>query len=223
MLGLDSNSWNNIRLLSTAATLVMGVITLVSMYAATQLSKREAKDAKYDLELYKLTVQGQVAEAKREGIEAGKTAGNALVRAAELEKEAARLRLELDREIQKRAQRLLTDEQKEILVSELRGKIPRIHLVIQRDVEAEAYSLQFVIALRDADVIVHPHKMPPGETLAVPAGVLMHRPGGSKTNDDMKDDPLYIALNKAGLFGGTTGGWLSRDAGPDGPKLPSGE
>jgi hypothetical protein len=58
--------------------------------------KSELKEKDDALETYKLTVDGKVADAKSEGIKAGEAAGNALVRAAELEKEAASARLETE-------------------------------------------------------------------------------------------------------------------------------
>lgn len=54
--------------------------------------KRETIAAEASLRAYKLTVDGKVADAKKEGIEAGKAAGDALLRAAALEKQAAELR-----------------------------------------------------------------------------------------------------------------------------------
>lgn len=59
--------------------------------------KRELKEKDDALEAYKLTVEGKVADARSEGIKAGETASNALLRAAELEKEAANARLETEK------------------------------------------------------------------------------------------------------------------------------
>lgn len=50
------------------------------------LQRQETAEAKRELEEYRLSAEGRVADAKREGIEAGKTAGDALLRAAELKK-----------------------------------------------------------------------------------------------------------------------------------------
>jgi hypothetical protein len=66
-----------------------------------------------------LTVDAKVADAKKEGIEAGKAAGNALVRAAELEKEAAALKLELERLSTPRV-RLMTPEASAVLLEKLK-------------------------------------------------------------------------------------------------------
>ncbi len=63
--------------------------------------------------------------------------------------------------------------------------------------------------------------LPPGDVIAAPAGIIMYRPGGSKSEGDMRDDPLYKGLKKAGLFGGSTSApFLSLKQGPGGPMLP---
>ena len=97
LLGLNLDSWNNILLSFLAVAALAAAIVGWATYATIQLAEQEAADAKKEYEEYKLTVEGKVAEAKREGIEAGKAAGNALVRAAELEKDAANARLETEK------------------------------------------------------------------------------------------------------------------------------
>jgi hypothetical protein len=92
MLGLTLDAWNNILFLSLAAAGIAAVIVACSTYVIVQLQKREAADAHDAFERYKLSVEGKVAEAKKEGIEAGKSAGDALLRAAALEKQAQELR-----------------------------------------------------------------------------------------------------------------------------------
>jgi hypothetical protein len=97
MLGLGLNSWNTVIVVFLSVGAVAAVIVVVSTFAVIRLQTAEAKDASDAFELYKLGVASQVADAKKEGIDAGKTAGNALVRAAELEKEAANARLETEK------------------------------------------------------------------------------------------------------------------------------
>jgi hypothetical protein len=97
MLGLSLDAWNNIMVLFLGIGAVAGVIVVASNFVVIRLQKLEAIDAQAAFEQYKLGVEGRVADAKREGVEAGKTAGNALVRAAELEKEAADARLETEK------------------------------------------------------------------------------------------------------------------------------
>jgi hypothetical protein len=129
-------------------------------------------------------------------------AGNARERAAKLEQDAARLRFELDREIQKRAPRFLTEEQKETMLAELRGKILEVAVVVQNDVEAEAFALQFFIIFQDAGAKVYKPEPPREDKWFAPAGLMMYSPLGAN-EDQLKDDPLYRALKRANLFGGT--------------------
>jgi hypothetical protein len=137
-------------------------------------------------------------EAQMNGLNA--TTASTLVRAAKLEHEAAGLRLELDREVQKRAQRLLTEAQRSAISEELRGKVSEIALVIQNDLETRAFSLQIMAALPPGTTTYVPE--PPNEDKwFAPAGLIMFSPMGS-TEEQLKDDPLYRALKKANLFGG---------------------
>ena len=93
MWGLSLDFWNNIIVAFLALGAFAAVIVGVATYIAFQLQEQETQDANAALERYKIGVAAQVADAKREGIEAGKTAGDALVRAAALEKEATDARL----------------------------------------------------------------------------------------------------------------------------------
>ena len=73
------------------------VVVGISTYVVIKLQALEASDARTAFEQYKLGVAAQVAEAKREGIEAGRSAGNAILRAAKSEKAAAAARLETEK------------------------------------------------------------------------------------------------------------------------------
>jgi hypothetical protein len=93
MWGFGLDAWNN-------ALVTFLVLAAMATFVTIRLAKQEASDAKKQLNAYKLTVAGQIATAETKGLEAGTMAGNALVRAAELEKEAAELRrqnLEMER------------------------------------------------------------------------------------------------------------------------------
>ena len=122
-------------------------------------------------------------------------------RTATLEVEAARLRLELDREIQKRAQRLLTEEQRSAIRDGLKG-MKEIAVVIQHDLETRAFALQIIAAFPEGLTIYSPE--PPREDKwFAPAGLVMYSPRGH-TEEQLKDDPLYRTLKSANLFGGFT-------------------
>lgn len=125
-------------------------------------------------------------------------------RAANLEREAAVLRLELNREIQKHAQRLLTGEQKSAMILELKGKLSEILVVTQNDPEAFAFQIQIFGVFSEANVKIRGIEAPRADRWYAPAGLIMYSPAGS-TEEQLKDDPLYRALKKANLFGGTMG------------------
>jgi hypothetical protein len=111
--GLSLDSWNNLivafGVLSGAFVLLTGGVT----YIAFQLQKQEAIDASIALERYKLAVASKVADAENKGIEAGKAAGGALLKAAEANERAAKAELELAKY---RAGRSITAEQHRMLV-----------------------------------------------------------------------------------------------------------
>jgi hypothetical protein len=97
MWGFDLHSWEQWMLLSLGFAALAAVAVVVATTAVVVLQRRETAQATRELEEYKLSVESKVADAKKEGIEAGKTAGNALVRAAELERDAANARLETEK------------------------------------------------------------------------------------------------------------------------------
>jgi hypothetical protein len=157
-----------------------------------------------------------IANANVELGRANEAIAVATANAATANMEAARLRLELDREIQKRAQRLLTDEQRSAIREGLAG-MKEIAVVVQHDLEAEAFALQIMTSFPEGLRIYGPK--PPGEDKwFAPAGLLMYSPAG-QTEKELKDDPLYRTLKAANLFGGITGQpFLSPNA--RGPMLP---
>jgi hypothetical protein len=137
--------------------------------------------------------------------------GSSKERTAALEVEAARLRLELDREIQKRAQRILTDEQRLAFREGLKD-LKEIALVTQHDIETEAFAFQILTSFPEGLRVYGPK--PPGEDKwFAPAGLVMYSPAG-RTEEQLKDDPLYRTLKAANLFGGLAGQpFLSLDSG----------
>jgi hypothetical protein len=105
--------------------------------------KRELKEKDDALEKYKLTVEGKVADAKSEGIKAGETAGNALVRAAELEKEAAAARLETEKIKQLVAWRVVVPQERDAIRAELKDTTGNINLqYAANDPEAMTFAIQ---------------------------------------------------------------------------------
>ena len=157
---------------------------------------------------------------KLETAHANEEAGQANERAAKLEVEAAKLRFQLEQEMQKRSPRALTSEQKAIMAAELKGKVSKVTFVVQKDLESKAFALQLEVIFQDAGAKIFVSDMAAGEVPHVPPGVLMYKPGGATGEDELKDDPVYKALKKAKLFGGTASQpFASLERGPQGPML----
>lgn len=89
VLGLSGSAWDAWLIISVALAALTAAAVGLTTAASIVSHKREAEGAERELAVYKLTVDGKVSDAKREGIEAGKTAGDALLRAAQLEKDAS--------------------------------------------------------------------------------------------------------------------------------------
>jgi len=142
--------------------------------------------------------------------------------AAEANARAEALRLQLLIEQQRRAPRTLTDEQKIAMINGLRGKIESITFVTQRDLESEFFSIQLQVIFQEAGLRISVAKLPAGVLLSAPAGVLMHKPGDN-SEVSLKDDPLYLALNAAKLYGGNTAKpFATLELSADTPLLPDG-
>jgi hypothetical protein len=167
---------------------------------------------------------GNVKEAylKKELADTGERAAKANERTAKLELEAVGLHWQLEQEIQKRAPRVLTGAQIATMAAELKGKVPKATFVVQKDLESRAFALQLESLFQDAGAEVSISEMAPGEVAPVPAGVMMYKPGGATAENDLKDDPVYKALKRANLFGGTAAQpFASVERGPLGPLLPA--
>jgi hypothetical protein len=108
VLGLDLHSWEQLMLFSLGIAGLIAVAVFVTTASVVILQRHETVEAKRELEEYKLSAESKVADAKKEGIEAGKMAGNALVRSEELR--AANLALEA----QIAPRRLTTPQQQKI-------------------------------------------------------------------------------------------------------------
>jgi hypothetical protein len=87
--GHSSDWWNSVMLLSLALAAFVALLVAGATTGAVMSARREAVAAQRDLERYKATVAGQVADAKRAGIEAGEKAGNADLKAARANERAA--------------------------------------------------------------------------------------------------------------------------------------
>jgi hypothetical protein len=206
MPGFLEPIWETIFRVATWSALIFGALSIgsafVSAWVGWEITDATQKDA-----------DKKIKAADERIADAGE-------RAARLEREAAGLRLELDREVQKRAQRILTDEQKSAISEELRGKISEIAIVVQHDPEARSFAVQIMSALQDLKI--YGPEPPREDRWFAPAGLIMFSPLGSN-EDQLKHDPLYLALKRAGLFGGTTSKpFLSPDIRGPAPQLITG-
>jgi hypothetical protein len=118
VLGLDLHSWEQWMLLALGLAAFAAVAVVVTTTSVVILTRHENAETKKEYAAYKLTVDGKVADAQKEGIEAGKTAGGALLKAAEANERATKAELELER---LKASRTLTPEQQQRLVSKLQA------------------------------------------------------------------------------------------------------
>src|SRR6185437_3300684 len=129
--------WNGTMLITLVIAGVAALLVAAATTGAVVASKREAVASRAELERYKLTVDGKIADAKREGIEAGKAAGDALLRAAALEKEAQQLKaanLALELQVQPRR---LSGEKSAKLTSALAKLQPLPIAIVSRLFDAE--------------------------------------------------------------------------------------
>jgi len=192
MLGLTLHTWEILLVFSLVA------VALATVFVVA-LARKEASEIKREYDTYKLTVDAKVAAAKEEGIKAGEAAGDALVRAAALEKDAARLtreaeeaRLETERLKEQVAWRRLSPDQQKAIVDDLSGKTLAIHFdYSQNDPEAMQFSEDFLKAIRDAGIIAYTHPLvaPPA-----PAGVIIFG-----TESDPVCQALTSALERANI------------------------
>jgi hypothetical protein len=113
VFGIGLHSWEQLMLLSLGVAGLIAIAVFVTTAAVVILQRHETAEANRELEEYKLSVESKVADAKKEGIEAGKAAGGALLKAAQANERAAKAELELARY---RSGRSVTPEQHRILV-----------------------------------------------------------------------------------------------------------
>jgi hypothetical protein len=87
--GIGLDGWTLIVVILVGFSGLFVVASGLSTWVAYDLQKKEATDAAIALEKYKLATQGKVAEATKAGIDAGKEAGGATLKAAEANERAA--------------------------------------------------------------------------------------------------------------------------------------
>ena len=135
VLGFDLHSWEQFMLFSLGLAGLIAVAVFITTASVVILQRQETTEAKRELEEYKLSVESKVADAKKEGIEAGKAAGGALLKAAEANERTAKAELELAKY---RSGRSVTPEQHLILVQWLKMSPKRRVIVKPNFLNSEA-------------------------------------------------------------------------------------
>lgn len=166
MLGMGLDGWTNLMIGSLAIAAFAAVLSWASTFVVTRLQKQEEKAAGAELKRYQDGVAGQVAEAKREGIQAGKTAGDAMVRAAELEKEAAIARLETEKVKAAVAWRVIPPESAQTMEKLLSEKTGAVNLrYIDGDTESQYLAMQIARILVNAHWVYAPGGIKPANSI----------------------------------------------------------
>jgi hypothetical protein len=223
-LGFGAESWDVYLLVALGLATFAALLVVLSTYGSIVTHKREADAANRELERYKLTVEGKVADAKSAGIDAGRKAGAADLKAAEANERAAKATertAELGKEtealrhenllLQTRiAPRALSKEQFEALQS-LEGRVATVGIMPQVGNDASLFASQLFSALNHAGVEVKWYFAPAGASWT---GILLGLPHSGYAGRDK--DPLIEAFKKADLYGGDLD--LGNFGFPDVPK-----
>ena len=208
MLGLNLDSWNNLMVYSVllaAAAAALGIST----FAVVRLQKYEAAAAALEYDAYKQTVAAKVADAKADGIAAGRAAGNAILKAAQAELHAAesdlaaeKLRIELARIKTPLTERILNDSQKVDLDLMLRDSGLNILCISSyADNETASYANNLINELQNIGVCSGPIGMSGsmGPQATIPNGVNI-------TGSDVEGKKtLENAFKRAGIEFGAEG------------------
>jgi hypothetical protein len=143
MLGLSLHGWENSMVVFLIIAGFFALLAGVATSAVVRLQRVEIAESKEEFDEYKLTVEGKVAEARKEGIEAGKTAGSALLRASETEKQNLAMRVAF-------ANRRITEEQHKMLVEMLSKQTGTINIDVMNDSESGLYAADLLKTFNDA-------------------------------------------------------------------------
>lgn len=126
LLGHGSDWWSGAMIGSLGLAAFVAVLVVAATAGLVIVQKREAVSAKAELERYKSTADGKIAEAKTLGIKAGSDSAaartesaQANARASDFENQAAQARLEAEKIKQAVAWRTIPEDVTRSLISEL--------------------------------------------------------------------------------------------------------
>lgn len=148
--GLSLRSWEEIMRGALMAVGAFGLIAGVATWFVVSLQRAEIANAEDALEKYKQDTKLKVEEARKEGIAAGKAAGDAILKAAEANERATKAELELEKY---RSGRSVTPEQRRILMQWLSAS-PKGRVIVKPNFlngEATLFAQQISSAFNDSD------------------------------------------------------------------------
>ncbi len=163
-LGLSGETWDSLVVLSLIGAVIIAAAVAAATHGSSVVHKREAVAAERALTVFKLAVDGKVADATAAGIAAGKEAadakGVAKTAQADIEKQktlTAQAQLETERIKQTVAWRALSQTQFDTLERGLKAHPGQVNLrFTDGDPEALAFAVQFATALQRAGWQVAP-------------------------------------------------------------------
>ncbi|MGY4514410.1 hypothetical protein [Bradyrhizobium sp. USDA 3650] len=181
---VKEHHWDLLRDSSNEKVAALGLKTAEANEGAAKASERVAE----------LSVTAE--QLRKDTAEANDRAAQANDRAEQAKLDLAKFK----------APRLLTPEQQQIIVSELTGKLSEINVVSKADVESREYRRQFASLLRGAGLTVHTGSLSPMDTALLGNSnsvVIWSKDWMGVNGFPNPSDPLYSAIFKAGLWGGS--------------------
>jgi uncharacterized membrane protein len=194
-------SWvNPVKEWAEVGVVIFLAIGVIFSFIAAPLTKR-LDDARQS-EIARLTAEAETA--KSDIAKANAIAAAAVEKTEQLRQE----------EWQRRQPRRIADDKIDAFVAAIKGKIPAITVIAERDPEARAFAISIGIVLAKAEVVIHPLPPTPNNSLpkdfadsafpllAPVSGVLLYVPRVSGNIGSTRNDLLRKALTDANIFGG---------------------
>jgi hypothetical protein len=173
--------WSDI---ANAGLLAAGILGVAASGLAYWMNT--VKDRYANARIAELAAQAETA--KSEVARANENAASANLRTAQLQ-------LDLEKERQKRAARVLSKEQYDTL-QELRGIVSHVNITPASNLEAQAFASLIASALMDAGIEVRLYPSPPGHSWT---GTYVYSPNRPS---DPREDRLTGPFYRAELYGG---------------------
>lgn len=124
--GLEGGTWDALLIWALAIAALAAAAVVATTTGSIVTHKRETEAAERSLDRYKTTVDGRIADARTEGLAAGRTAGDALVRAAQANERAAALEKDAAQAREREAQARVEQEKLRASNLSLQQQIARV-------------------------------------------------------------------------------------------------